>query len=55
MTRKMKSDEQDERMEQPQPELPPDEAQENVKGGLWRMLGCCALVIALLRALWLLL
>ena len=54
MIRKMKSDEQDERMELSRPELPTDEAQENVKGGLWRMLGCCALVIALLRALWLL-
>lgn len=47
--------ESDTRQEQPQPELSADEAQVNVKGGLWRMLGCCALVIALLRALWLLL
>jgi len=45
----------DTRQELSQPEFPVGEAQANVKGGLWRMLGCCALVIALLKALWLLL
>ena len=46
--------ESDTRQELSRPELSAGEAQVNVKGGLWRMLRCCALVIALLRALWLL-
>ena len=52
MIRKMKSDEQDERMELSRPELPAGKAQDKAQGGLWRMLRCCALVIALLRMLW---
>ena len=48
----MENDKRDETQEQPQPELPEDEVQDKAKGGLWRMLRCCALAIALLRVLW---
>ena len=47
--------ESDTRLELSRPKLPASEAQDKAQGGLWRMLRCCALVIALLRALWLLL
>ena len=49
---KMENEERDETQEQPQPELPVDRAQDKVKGGLWRMLRCCALAVALIRVLW---
>mgnify|MGYP006983795518 CR=1 FL=1 len=44
--------ESDTRLELSRPELPAGEAQDKAQGGLWRMLGCCALAIALLKVLW---
>lgn len=44
--------ESDTRQDQLQPELPAGKAQDKAQGGLWWMLGCCALNIALLRVLW---
>lgn len=44
--------ESDTRQEILQPELPAGKAQDKTQGGLWRMLRCCALAIALLRMLW---
>lgn len=48
----MENEERDETQDQPQPELPAGKAQDKATGGLWRMLGYCALAIAIIRVLW---